>query len=68
MLLGDSIAAIYKTLEMVMKPVNNYRSSIGTIFFGRSFEVKLLYFIIISACLQIDFRLQITSDLPSAFI
>ena len=42
-----------------MIPVINYSNSIDKTFFGRSFKVKLLYNIIISAGYQINFLLQI---------
>ena len=50
-MLGDFIIAIFVlcTLVAVMVPVINYNSDIDTTFIGRSFEVKLLYFIIITA-------------------
>ena len=47
--LGNFKIAIFVTLVAVMVPVINYNSDIDTTFFGRSFKVKLLYFIIIIA-------------------
>ena len=48
-MLGNFEIAIFVTLVAVMVPVINYNSDIDTTFFGRSFKVKLLYFIIIIA-------------------
>ena len=47
-MIGDFIIAIFVTLVRVMIHVINYSNGIDTTFNGRSFKVKLLYFIIIS--------------------
>ena len=49
--------AIFITNVTVMIPVINYSSGIDTAFFGHSFKVKQLYFIISSAGYQINFWL-----------
>ena len=48
-MMGDFIIAIFITLVTVMVPVIHYSNGIDTTFFGSSFKVKLLYFIVISA-------------------
>ena len=48
-MVGDFITAVFVTLVKDMIPVINSRNGADTTFFRRSFKVKRLYFIIISA-------------------
>ena len=47
--MGDFIIVMVVTLVTAMVSVINYSNGIDTTFFERSFKVKLLYIIIISA-------------------
>ena len=66
--MGDFIIAIFVTLVAVIIPVINYSNGIDTTFFGRSFKVKLFYFIIIPAGWQINFQIDVPFEIPMQWI